>query len=181
ATFRCAFTLSFASGSGLMPSDETLGSIFRADCWRRACVCRGYSSWSSCVPGPVGRSLVPGVDCVGGGWDPRRRDPGAPYCHGNHVVCGIPYGEVVVAAHLVHHWTCRDGWLGSSAAEFVSLPCDLDIATLDTRYRARVANTVGRVGSNSWRSASISAQFKCAAMGCRAFPDVIVARVPSYF
>src|SRR5215468_9452455 len=63
ATFRCAFTLSFASGSGLMPSDETLGSIFRADCWRRACVCRGYSSWSSCVPGPVGRSLVPGVDC----------------------------------------------------------------------------------------------------------------------
>src|SRR5215469_184610 len=64
ATFRCAFTLSFTSGSGLMPSDETLGSLFRADCWRRACVCRGYFSWSSCVPGPMGRSLVPGVDCV---------------------------------------------------------------------------------------------------------------------
>ena len=46
-------------------SHEALGSLFRADCWRRACVCRGYSSRSSRVSRPVGRSLVSGVDCVG--------------------------------------------------------------------------------------------------------------------
>ncbi len=38
ATFRCAFTLSFASGARLVHSDKALGSLFCADCWRRACV-----------------------------------------------------------------------------------------------------------------------------------------------
>ena len=64
ATFRCAFTLPFASGSQLLYSDKALGSLFCADCWRRACVCRGYSSWSGRVSRPVGRSLVSGVDCI---------------------------------------------------------------------------------------------------------------------
>ncbi len=65
ATFRCAFTVSFPSGSRLLHSDKALGSLFCADCWRRACVCRGYSSWSGRVSRPVGRSLVSGVDCIG--------------------------------------------------------------------------------------------------------------------
>ena len=65
ATFRCAFTLPFAGGARLVHSDKALRSLLRAHCWRRACVCRGYSSWSSCLPGSVGRSLVSGVDCVG--------------------------------------------------------------------------------------------------------------------
>ena len=64
ATFRCAFTLSLASGSRLVPSDETLRSLFRDDCWGRAYIRRGYSRWSSCVPGPVGGSLVSSVDCL---------------------------------------------------------------------------------------------------------------------
>ncbi len=64
ATFRRPFTLSFASGSRLVHSDKALGSLFCTDCWRRACVCRGYSSRSGGVPGAVGRSLVSGVDCV---------------------------------------------------------------------------------------------------------------------
>ena len=64
ATFRCAFTLPFASGSRLLYSDKALGSLFCADCWRRACVCRGYSGWSGRVSRPVGRSLVSGVDCI---------------------------------------------------------------------------------------------------------------------
>ena len=64
ATFRCAFTLPFASGSQLLYSDKALGSLFCADCWRRACVCRGYPGWSGRVSRSVGRSLVSGVDCI---------------------------------------------------------------------------------------------------------------------
>ena len=71
--------------------------------------------------------------------------------------------------------------LGSSPAEFVSLPGDLDIAALDTRYGAGVANTVGGVGSHDWDCAPISAQIECAAMGGRALPHVVVARVPPDF
>jgi hypothetical protein len=41
---------------------------------------------------------------------------------------------MVVAARLVHYWTRGDGGVGASASEFVSFPCDLDVATLDTRY-----------------------------------------------
>ena len=66
ATFRCAFTLSFPSGSRLVHSDKALRSLLRADCWRRACFCRGHSRWSGRVSGPVGRSLaLSRVDCVG--------------------------------------------------------------------------------------------------------------------
>ena len=65
ATFRCAFTLPFAGGARLVHSDKALRSLLRAHCWRRACVCRGHSRRSSRLPGPVGRSLVSGVDCVG--------------------------------------------------------------------------------------------------------------------
>lgn len=64
ATFRCAFTLPFASGSQLLYSDKALGSLFCADCWRRTCICRGYSSRRGRVSRPVGRSLVSGVDCI---------------------------------------------------------------------------------------------------------------------
>ena len=88
---------------------------------------------------------------------------------------------MVVAARLVHCWTRGDGGAGASAAEFVSLSCDLDIATLDTRYGTGVANTVGGVGSNDWDCSPILAQIECAAMGGRAFPHVVVARVPPYF
>src|SRR6516164_3059486 len=65
AAFRCAFTLSFTSRSRLVHSDEAMGSVFRANCWGRACVCRGYSRRSCRLSRPVGRSLVSGVDCVG--------------------------------------------------------------------------------------------------------------------
>jgi hypothetical protein len=88
---------------------------------------------------------------------------------------------MVVAAHLIHRRTGSDGGLGSSAAELVSLPCDLDIATLDTRYRVGIPNTVGGIGSNDRDCSPISAQIKCAAMGDRAFPHVIVARISSDF
>ena len=64
ATFRCAFTLPFASGSQLLYSDKALGSLFCAGCWRRACFCRGYPGWSGRVSRSVGRSLVSGVDCI---------------------------------------------------------------------------------------------------------------------
>jgi hypothetical protein len=54
------------------------------------------------------------------------------------------------AADLVCRWARSDGGLGASAAKFVSLPCDMDIATLDTRYGAGVANAIGGVNSNDW-------------------------------
>jgi hypothetical protein len=62
---------------------------------------------------------------------------------------------MVVAAHLVHRWARSDGGVGASAAKFVSLPCDLDIATLDTRYGAGVANAIGGVNSNDWHCAPV--------------------------
>src|SRR5262249_8495665 len=64
-TFRCAFPVSFPSGSRLMHSYEALGSFFRADCWRVACVCRGHFGWSGRLPGSVGRSLVSDMDHLG--------------------------------------------------------------------------------------------------------------------
>jgi len=88
---------------------------------------------------------------------------------------------MVVAARLVHYWTRGDGGVGASASEFVSFPCDLDIATLDTRYGTGVADSVGGVGSHDWDRSPISAQTECAAMGGRALPDVVVARVPPDF
>ena len=82
---------------------------------------------------------------------------------------------------LVHYWTRGNGGVGASPAEFVSFPCDLDIATLDTRYGAGVANNFGGVGSHDWDYSPISAQIECAAMGGRALSNVVVARVPPYF
>ena len=88
---------------------------------------------------------------------------------------------MVVAARLVHCWTRGDGWVGASSAEFVSFPRDLDIAALDIRYGAGVANTFGGVGSNDWHCSPILAQIEYSAMGGRAFPHVVVARVPPRF
>src|SRR5436190_19743063 len=88
---------------------------------------------------------------------------------------------MVVAARLIHYWTRGDGGAGASASEFVSFPCDLDIATLDTRYGAGVPNTVGRVRSNDGHCAPISTQIECSAMGARAFAHVVIAHVPPYF
>ena len=64
ATFRCPFTLPFKSGSQCVYAGKALGSLFRTDCWRRACVCRGYPCWSGRVSRSVGRSLVSGMDCI---------------------------------------------------------------------------------------------------------------------
>src|SRR6266550_2549938 len=165
-----------------MHSDEALRSLLRAHCWRRACVCRGYSSWSGRVSRPVGRSLaVSGVDCISGEWNPRRGDLGAVCYHGNNVSCRTAHAAMVVAARLVHYWTRGDGGVGASASEFVSFPCDLDIATLDTRYGTGVADAVGGVGSHDWDRSPISAQIECSAMGARAFAHVVVACVPPYF
>src|SRR6266567_6658970 len=88
---------------------------------------------------------------------------------------------MVVAARLVHCWSRGDGGVGASAPEFVSFPCDLDIATLDTRYGTGVPNTVGGVGSHDWDRSTISARTECSAMGSRAFAHVVVACVPPYF
>src|SRR5436190_6054623 len=88
---------------------------------------------------------------------------------------------MVVAARLIHYWTRGDGGAGASASEFVSFPCDLDIATLDTRYGTGVPNTVGRVRSNDGHCAPISAQIECSAMGARDFVHVVIACVPPYF
>ena len=88
---------------------------------------------------------------------------------------------MVVAARLVHRWARSDGGVGASASEFVSLPCDLDIATLDTRYGAGVANAIGGVNSNDWHCAPILAQIECSAMGGRAPPHVVVARIAPRF
>ena len=88
---------------------------------------------------------------------------------------------MVVAARLVHCWTRTDGVIGASAAKFISLPGDLDISTLDTRYRAGVADGIGGVNSNNWDCAPVLAQIECSAMGNRAPAHVVVARVASRF
>src|SRR5262245_42028191 len=164
-----------------MHSDQTMGSLFRSDCWRRPCVRRRYFSWSCRVPGPMGRSLVSSLDCVGGEWDPRRRDPGALCHHGNYVGCRTAHAAMVVAACLVYCWARRDGGVGASTAEFVSLPCDLDVATLDTGYRSGVTNAVGGISSHDGNRSPISVQIECPAVGGGAFAHVIVARVSSNF
>src|SRR5215470_3236820 len=84
---------------------------------------------------------------------------------------------MVVTPHLVHRWTRGNGGVGASAAEFVSLSCNLDITTLDSCYGTGVANSVGGIGSNDRDRSPISAQIKYAAMGGGAFLHVIVARV----
>src|SRR5207247_7870989 len=113
--------------------------------------------------------------------NPRRRDAGAVCHHGNCVGCRTAHATMVVAAHLVHRWTRSDGGVGASASKFVSLPCDLDIATLDTRYGIGFTDTVGRVGSNDWRRSPIFPRVECAAVGSRAFPYFIVARIAPHF
>ena len=52
---------------------------------------------------------------------------------------------------------------------------------LDTRYGTGVADSVGGVGSNDRDRSPISAQIECAAMGGRALPHVVVARVSADF
>jgi len=89
----------------------------------------------------------------------------------------LPRAPVVVATHVVHRWTRGDGWPGSSSKEFVSVSGDLDIAALDTCYRIGFTDTVGRVGSNDWRRSPIFPRVECAAVGSRAFPYFVVARV----
>jgi hypothetical protein len=42
-----------------------LDRFFRADSRRRSCLCGRHARRSGRLPGPVGRSLVPRVDCVG--------------------------------------------------------------------------------------------------------------------
>src|SRR5438874_12924893 len=81
---------------------------------------------------------------------------------------------MVLAAHLVHRWTSSDGGVGTPAAKFVSLPCDLDIATLDTRYGAGVANAIGGANPNDWYCAPVLAPIVCSPMGGRTFAHVVV-------
>ena len=88
---------------------------------------------------------------------------------------------MVVAAHLVHRWSRSNGRTGASATKFVSVPCDLDITTLDTRDGAGVANAIGGVNPNHGYCAALLAQIECSAMGGRAPAHVIVARVASRF
>ena len=88
---------------------------------------------------------------------------------------------MVGAAHLVHRWARSDGGVGASAAKFVSLPRDLDIATLDTRYGVGVANAIGGVNPNDWHCPPALAQIECSALGGRAPAHVVVARFASRF
>ena len=113
--------------------------------------------------------------------DPQRRDLGAVCYHGNNFSSRTAHAATVVATRLVHYWTRGNGGVGASAAELVSLSCDLDIATLDTRNGAGVANAFGGVSSNRRRRAPIFAQTECAAMGCRALPHVVVTCFPPSF
>src|SRR5207244_10570344 len=111
----------------------------------------------------------------------RRCDLGALCYHSNHVSRRTAHAAMVAAAHLVHHWARGDGRARASTPEFVSVPCHLDIATLDTRYRTGVADAVRGVSSNNRRSPPHSAYTECTAMGRRALPHVAVARVPPDF
>ncbi len=143
ATFRCAFTLSFASGSQLLHSNKALGSFLRADRWRR---CLFLSQTFSRERSPIRTSgSIAGLsrmDCVCAERNSRRRDPGAVYRDSDHVVCRGARAAVVAATRVIHCWNRGDGWARSSPAKFVSFPGDLDIAALDSRYRPGIANTV---------------------------------------
>ena len=88
---------------------------------------------------------------------------------------------MVVAARLVHYWTGGNGGVGASASEFVSFPCDLDLATLDPCYWVGVPNTVGGVCSNDRHRSPVFAQLECAAMGGRRFAHVLIAAVAPSF
>jgi hypothetical protein len=88
---------------------------------------------------------------------------------------------MVVAAHLVHRWARSDGGVGASTAKFVSLPSDLDVATLDTRYGAGVANAIGGVNPNDWHCPPVLAQIEYSAMGGCAPAHVVVARIAPRF
>src|SRR5437016_13570989 len=88
---------------------------------------------------------------------------------------------MVAAAHLVHHWARGDGRARASTQEFVSVPCHLDIATLDTRYRTGVSDAIRGVSSNNRGSPQHSAYTECTARGRRALPDLVVALVDPDF
>ena len=87
----------------------------------------------------------------------------------------------ITAIVLVRRWARSDGWVGAPAAKFISLPCDLDIATLDTRYGAGVANAIGGVNSNDWHCPPVLAQIECSAVGGRTSTHVVVARIAPRF
>src|SRR5262249_10421382 len=181
ATLRGAFTLPLSRGSQLVPSHEAFGSFLRAGCRRRACFRRGYPRRGSHLPGSVGRSLVSNMDRISRGWNPRRRTASAPCDYGNHLVYGTAHTAMVLGTRAVHYWTRGNGGVGASAAEFISIPRDLDIAALDPCYGTGVANTVCGVSSNGGHRSPIAAQLECAAMGCRAVAHVVIARVASRF
>ena len=121
------------------------------------------------------------LDGFGAGFDPRRSHRGLGYCDAPGIARRILHRSMVVAARLVHRWARFDGGIGASAAKFVSLPGDLDISTLDTRYRAGVADAIGGVNSKHWHCAPVLAQIECSAMGSRAPAHAVVARVASRF
>ena len=88
---------------------------------------------------------------------------------------------MVVAAYLVHRRARGDGRVGASSTQFVSVPGDLDVAALDTRYGAGIANAIGGVGSHDWDHPPISAQIEYSAVGGRAPAHVVVARLAARF
>ena len=115
------------------------------------------------------RSLVVRrVDRLGAGWNPQRRNAGAPYRDGRHAVRGTAHATMVIATRIVHCWNRGDGWSRSSSSKFVSLSCDLDVAALDSCHRARLADAVRRAKSNQRHRAWISAQAEYSAVGGRA-------------
>jgi hypothetical protein len=77
-------------------------------------------------------------------------------------------------------------WLAHGYSNQESSPLDLLYFGLTALFwighrLSSIANTFGGVGSNDWDRSPISAQIECAAMGGRALPHVVVARVPPCF
>src|SRR4030095_10523894 len=91
--------------------------------------------------------------------------------HGNHIGRRTAHATMVVAAHLVHRWARSDGGVCASAAEFVSIPGDLDVAALDSRYGVGLADTARGADSNERRRARSFTWVKHPAMGGGALPD----------
>ena len=54
---------------------------------------------------------------------------------------------MVLATRAVNHWTRGDGGAGTSAAEFISVPGDLDVAALDSRYGIGLADAARGAGA----------------------------------
>src|SRR4030095_1741969 len=108
------------------------------------------------------------MDRVSAERNPRRRDFGAVYRDSGNVVCRGTRAAVVVATRVVHCWDRGDGGARSSSAEFVSIPGDLDVAALDSRYGVGLADTARGADSNERRCARSFAWVEHPAMGDRA-------------